>query len=77
MEEIALRKEVSELCVKLMCNCCEGDEKPSEAVARCLDCNQYLCSNGQAVHRRFSVLREHVVASLEEIRTGKVIVRPM
>ena len=71
VEEAALTAEIGQPSLNLLCNCCAGG---LEAVSRCLECDQYLCSDCVKAHGRFPSLRSHVVASLQEIRDGKVIV---
>ncbi len=61
---------------KVMCDCHEGGEE-SEAVARCFECNEYLCVSGVDSHGRYKQLKSHPVASLEDIRSGKVRPRAM
>ena len=54
---------------RVMCDC---HEEEVEAVSRCFECNEYLCANGVDSHRRFRQLESHPVASLEDLRSGKV-----
>ncbi|XP_072034425.1 E3 ubiquitin-protein ligase TRIM56-like [Amphiura filiformis] len=56
----------------LMCNCCK---KQIPAVARCLDCNRYLCKACKTAHQGLDALRHHQVASMDDMRSGKVVPR--
>ncbi|XP_038050292.1 E3 ubiquitin-protein ligase TRIM56-like [Patiria miniata] len=73
VEEVSLQEKVS--CsenAKAICEIC--DEK-NEALHRCLECAQNVCPNCHKTHLRFSANSNHTVATLEDIRQGKVTVK--
>ena len=57
---------------KLLCEICDED---NEALHRCLDCAMNVCSNCRKTHLKFPVSANHTVATLEDIRQGKVTVK--
>ncbi|XP_072042961.1 E3 ubiquitin-protein ligase TRIM56-like [Amphiura filiformis] len=69
VEEVVLTDEVTKHSTEIVCNCCDEE---LVAVSKCLDCDQYLCSPCLKAHRRFSALREHAIATFDEIKTGKI-----
>ncbi|XP_072042962.1 uncharacterized protein [Amphiura filiformis] len=69
VEEVVLTDEVTKHSTEIICNCCDEE---LVAVSKCLDCDQYLCSPCLKAHRRFSALREHAIATFDEIKTGKI-----
>ncbi|XP_072046642.1 E3 ubiquitin-protein ligase TRIM56-like [Amphiura filiformis] len=54
---------------KVPCVCCE--EKENVVMAKCLDCNGFLCQEGFDMHKK-PFLRSHQVITLEDIKNGKV-----
>ncbi|XP_038062857.1 E3 ubiquitin-protein ligase TRIM56-like [Patiria miniata] len=54
---------------KLLCETCDDG---NEATHRCLDCAQNICSRCQSSHKRFVTTSSHVIATLEDVREGKV-----
>ncbi|XP_072016948.1 E3 ubiquitin-protein ligase TRIM45-like [Amphiura filiformis] len=52
----------------------ERDDKsvPPTAVARCTECDDYLCKQCVAVHKSQRRSKDHPVITLEELRAGKV-----
>ncbi|XP_072048294.1 uncharacterized protein [Amphiura filiformis] len=54
---------------KVPCVCCE--EKDNVVIAKCLDCNGFLCQECIDMHKK-PFLRSHQVINLEDIKTGKV-----
>ncbi|XP_022098489.1 RING finger protein nhl-1-like [Acanthaster planci] len=51
---------------------CGGCDENKESVARCMDCDHFLCQGCVEAHKRFSMIKNHVIASLDELRTGKI-----
>ncbi|XP_038050325.1 E3 ubiquitin-protein ligase TRIM71-like [Patiria miniata] len=73
VEEVSLQEKVA--CsenAKVICEIC--DEK-NEAMHRCLDCAQNICSKCHTTHMQFSAMSNHTVATFEDIRQGKVTVK--
>ncbi|XP_072041841.1 E3 ubiquitin-protein ligase TRIM71-like [Amphiura filiformis] len=57
--------------VKIMCTACDGGVD-NEAVARCVECEDFLCSNCTKAHKIVRLTKNHSVLSLVELKTGKV-----
>ncbi|XP_072016858.1 uncharacterized protein [Amphiura filiformis] len=51
------------------CVCCE--ETGNDVMARCLECNGFLCQKGVDLHQE-RLLKSHQVIKLEDIKSGKV-----
>ncbi|XP_072017248.1 uncharacterized protein [Amphiura filiformis] len=51
------------------CVCCE--ETSNDVMARCLECNGFLCQKGVHLHQE-KLLKSHQVIKLEDIKSGKV-----
>ncbi|XP_038062650.1 tripartite motif-containing protein 3-like [Patiria miniata] len=73
VEEVSLQeKVVSSENTKVTCEICD---EGNEAMHRCLDCAQNICSNCRKTHLRCTATSNHTVATLEDIRQGKVTVK--
>ncbi|XP_038062826.1 E3 ubiquitin-protein ligase TRIM56-like [Patiria miniata] len=73
VEEVSLQEKVA--CsenTKVICEICDEGNK---AMLRCLDCAQNICPNCRKIHLRFAATSNHTVATLEDIRQGKVTVK--
>ncbi|XP_072051677.1 E3 ubiquitin-protein ligase TRIM45-like [Amphiura filiformis] len=52
----------------------QGDKSDSPtAVARCTDCNDYLCKRCFAIHKSQRSMKDHLVFTPNELREGKVL----
>ncbi|XP_072042959.1 E3 ubiquitin-protein ligase TRIM45-like [Amphiura filiformis] len=69
VEEVVLTDKVTKHSTEIVCNSCDEE---LVAVSKCLDCDQYLCSPCLKAHKRFPALREHAIATFDEIKTGKI-----
>ncbi|XP_072043929.1 E3 ubiquitin-protein ligase TRIM56-like [Amphiura filiformis] len=69
VEEVVLTDEVTKHSTEIVCNSCDEE---LVAVSKCLDCDQYLCAPCLKAHKRFPALREHAIATFDEIKTGKI-----
>ncbi|XP_038062536.1 E3 ubiquitin-protein ligase TRIM71-like [Patiria miniata] len=70
VEEFELQERV--VCsgdTKLLCETCDDG---NEATHRCLDCSLNICSRCHSSHKRVPVTSSHVIATLEDVREGKV-----
>ena len=73
VDEVSLQEKVD--CSgnsKPLCELCDGG---NEALHRCLDCTQNICSNCKTIHRRSNATSNHNVATLDDIRKGKATVK--
>ncbi|XP_038062496.1 E3 ubiquitin-protein ligase TRIM56-like [Patiria miniata] len=73
VEEVSLQEKVA--CsenTKVICEICD---EGNEALHRCLDCAQNICPNCRKTHLRCTATSNHTVATLEDIRQGKVTVK--
>ena len=73
VDEVSLLEKVA--CLgksKPLCELCDED---NEALHRCLDCAQNICSNCKKIHLRINALSNHNVATLDDIRKGKATVK--
>ncbi|XP_038062641.1 E3 ubiquitin-protein ligase TRIM56-like [Patiria miniata] len=73
VEEVSLQEKVA--CsenTKVICEICD---EGNEAMHRCLDCAQNICPNCRKTHLRCTATSNHTVATLEDIRQGKVTVK--
>ena len=73
VEEVSLQETVA--CSgksKPLCELCDEDK---EALHRCLDCTQNICSNCKKIHLRSKATSNHNVATLDDIRKGKATVK--
>ncbi|XP_072014813.1 E3 ubiquitin-protein ligase TRIM45-like [Amphiura filiformis] len=55
---------------KMQCTCCGATDRA--AVARCVDCNGFLCQQCVDSHKPLGPLKGHAVYTIEELRSGKV-----
>ncbi|XP_072041640.1 uncharacterized protein [Amphiura filiformis] len=55
---------------QIPCTNCEGSDQP--AVARCVECDDFLCEHCLKAHKIIRKLKGHHTFSLEELRSGKV-----
>ncbi|XP_033641180.1 E3 ubiquitin-protein ligase TRIM71-like [Asterias rubens] len=51
---------------------CGGCDENKEAIARCMDCDHFLCQGCVEAHKRFAMIKNHSIATLDELRTGKI-----
>ncbi|XP_038062645.1 E3 ubiquitin-protein ligase TRIM56-like [Patiria miniata] len=73
VEEVSLQEKVA--CsenTKVICEICDAG---NEAMHRCLDCAQNICPNCRKIHLRCTATSNHTMATLEDIRQGKVTVK--
>ncbi|XP_038065195.1 E3 ubiquitin-protein ligase TRIM56-like [Patiria miniata] len=54
---------------KLLCETCDEDNEP---LHHCFDCGKNICTPCRKTHLRFPVSAKHAVATLDDIRQGKV-----
>ncbi|XP_072015055.1 uncharacterized protein [Amphiura filiformis] len=52
------------------CICCEGTS--TVLLARCLNCDGFLCKKGIQLHQRIKLLRNHQIYKLADLQSGKV-----
>ncbi|XP_072014812.1 E3 ubiquitin-protein ligase TRIM45-like [Amphiura filiformis] len=55
---------------KTQCTCCGATDRA--AVARCVDCNEFLCQQCVDLHKTLGPLKGHAVYTIEELKSGKV-----
>ena len=55
---------------KIPCTNCEGSDQA--AVARCFQCDDFLCANCLKSHKTLRLTRGHHTFTLDELRSGKV-----
>ncbi|XP_072042777.1 E3 ubiquitin-protein ligase TRIM56-like [Amphiura filiformis] len=55
---------------QIPCTNCEGSDQP--AVARCVECDDFLCEYCLKSHKNMRKLKGHHTFSLDELRSGKV-----
>ncbi|XP_072041840.1 E3 ubiquitin-protein ligase TRIM56-like [Amphiura filiformis] len=67
----ALSRQLMDKDVKIVCTSCDVSDG-NEAVARCLECDDFLCSKCSKTHKTLRSIRSHSVLSLVELRSGKV-----
>ncbi|XP_013396579.1 E3 ubiquitin-protein ligase TRIM56-like [Lingula anatina] len=56
---------------KKKCGACAVDEEDVEAVSKCLNCSEYLCSPCAKSHIRFKISVNHKVYTLEQLHSGE------
>ena len=56
--------------IKMPCICCKSTER--ETVARCMDCNGFLCQQCVDLHKTLTPLTVHNVFTIDELRSGRV-----
>ena len=56
------------------CTNCKGNENP-DAISYCQDCGKYLCSSCHERHSEWEGFTDHVVHSMMEVSTGKVVLK--
>ena len=54
---------------KIICTSCEGSGQI--AVARCFECDDFLCENCLRSHKTMRLMKSHHTFSLAELRSGK------
>ncbi|XP_072016232.1 E3 ubiquitin-protein ligase TRIM45-like [Amphiura filiformis] len=55
---------------KMQCTCCGATDRTT--VARCVDCNGFLCQQCVDSHKTLGPLKGHAVYTIEELRSGRV-----
>ncbi|ESO04923.1 hypothetical protein HELRODRAFT_111386 [Helobdella robusta] len=67
--------EMEAICsMQVICTSCKAQEN---AVARCSDCSNFLCSNCVTAHNYMRVFDSHKVETFDELKNGKGIHKPM
>ena len=56
----------------ILCSNCSLPDK--EATVRCLDCKEFFCPTCQRSHDSFKVMKQHKVISIEDLRSGKIMI---
>ena len=59
---------------KIPCMCCE--EIDNEVLAKCFDCNGFLCREGVDMHSK-PLLKKHQLVMLEDIKSGKFDIKAL
>ncbi|XP_038066474.1 E3 ubiquitin-protein ligase TRIM56-like [Patiria miniata] len=67
MADVTLQDQVGD--VSPICDICGTND----AMHRCLDCSKNICKGCLGYHKQFPDLLDHTVATLEDIRQGKVV----
>ena len=70
-ERNSLQKMLFEKDAKIPCTSCDPPTQ-NEAIGRCVECNDFLCTKCVGNHKSMRVLKHHHVLSLEELRAGKL-----
>ena len=66
VEEEALQEQAtSSSSSKFTCTCCD-EESQSQAVGKCQNCKQYICSSSLKAHRKFPDLQKHSLVVFED-----------
>ncbi|XP_072041707.1 E3 ubiquitin-protein ligase TRIM56-like [Amphiura filiformis] len=65
----AVCRQLMDKDVKIMCTSCDSG---NEAVARCLDCDDFLCETCFKAHQNMRLMKHHSVLTLVELRSGEV-----
>ncbi len=55
---------------KVKCQACKDGE--NTAIARCVDCDYFLCQDCQNAHQRFPITKSHQVYMLTKLHSGEV-----
>lgn len=50
---------------------CEGCDSGSRPRRKCIDCNDWLCSQCCVMHKKVKMTKEHLLVSLKDLQTGK------
>ena len=56
----------------ILCSNCSLPDK--EATVRCPDCKEFFCPTCQRSHDSFKVMKQHKVISIEDLRSGKIMI---
>ncbi|XP_013397072.1 tripartite motif-containing protein 2-like [Lingula anatina] len=56
---------------KKKCGACAADGENVEAVSKCLNCSEYLCSPCAKYHTRFKISVNHKVYTLDQLHSGE------
>ncbi|XP_072019703.1 uncharacterized protein [Amphiura filiformis] len=64
-----VHKKLASKDCKIPCSSCDGSGQP--AVARCVECDDFLCENCLKSHKTMRALKGHHTFSLDELRSGK------
>ncbi|XP_072047206.1 E3 ubiquitin-protein ligase TRIM56-like [Amphiura filiformis] len=70
-ERNEIMRNLHEKDAKIPCTSCDNSD--NQAVGRCVECNDFLCKKFVDIHKSVRVLKQHHVLTLEELRTGKLI----
>ncbi|XP_038066477.1 tripartite motif-containing protein 45-like [Patiria miniata] len=71
MADVTLQDQVGEVSHVPLCDICGTND----AMHRCLDCSKNICKGCFQCHKQFPDLLDHTVATLEDIRQGKVVAK--
>ncbi|XP_038066475.1 E3 ubiquitin-protein ligase TRIM56-like [Patiria miniata] len=71
MEDVTLQDQVGDVSHAPLCDICSTND----AMHRCLDCSKNICKGCLGYHKQFPDLLDHTVATLEDIRQGKVVAK--
>ncbi|XP_072014261.1 E3 ubiquitin-protein ligase TRIM71-like, partial [Amphiura filiformis] len=66
------RKSVLEKLNKPKIPCTNCETRDTEAIARCMECRDFLCDKCLHAHKEMRVLKAHVLCTLEQVRSGEV-----
>ncbi|XP_022096177.1 RING finger protein 207-like [Acanthaster planci] len=50
---------------------CQACDERIQAVSKCMDCDHFLCQECQRAHERLSVMKNHKIYTLAQIRAGQ------
>ena len=71
-ERKSIQRQLNVKGAKVPCTSCTDDATPGVAVARCVECNDFLCDKCVGVHKSVRILQKHKLLTLDELRTGKL-----
>lgn len=72
-ERKSIQRQLNVKDAKIPCTSCTEDTTPGIAVARCVECNDFLCDKCVGVHESVRILQKHKLLTLNELRTGKLV----
>ena len=70
-----IQRKLQSIDAVIPCSSCTGrTSTPGVAVARCVECNDFLCDKCVEVHKSVRVLEKHQLLTLDELRSGKLAI---
>ncbi|XP_072036756.1 uncharacterized protein [Amphiura filiformis] len=72
IERWAIQRQLRTRDAKVPCTSCPEVVSPGIAVARCVECNDFLCTKCVDAHKSVKISRQHELLTLDQLRSSKL-----